>query len=75
MNQEKANNRFDYARINEKTNHQSDRIFREKTSQKIDVIEFFDHYRFYIDVKNHFKCVIFFIKRCYVKHRIYQTYK
>ncbi len=70
MNQRKANNRFDHVRISEKTSHQNDRISHEKTSQLIDVIEFFNHHRFHVDVKNHFKCVICLIKCCNVKHQI-----
>jgi hypothetical protein len=70
MSEEEANSRFNHARISEKTSHRDDRIFREKTSQRIDAVEFLDHHRFHVDVKNHYRCVIFFIKRRDVKHRI-----
>jgi hypothetical protein len=69
ISQKKANNKSDYVQINEKINHRSDQIFCEKINYRINSIEF-DNHCFHVDVKNHFKCVIFFIKRCNVKHWI-----
>ncbi len=58
-----ASSESDHAQINEKISHRSDQIFREKTSHRVNTIEF-DNHRFYVDVRNHSKCVIFFIKCC-----------
>ncbi len=70
MSQRKASNWSDHAQINEKTSHRNDQIFCEKISQRVYSTEFFCHYRFYVDVRNHFKCIIFLIWHCNVKHRI-----
>jgi hypothetical protein len=60
MNQKK-DNQFEHAQIDEETNFRSDQIFREKTSRRVNLKKSFDHNYFHVDVKNRFKSVIFLV--------------
>jgi hypothetical protein len=66
----KKNNQFEHAQMNKKTDFENDQIFREKTNRRINLKNFFDHYHFYVDVKNRFKKIIFLVWHRDVKYRI-----
>jgi hypothetical protein len=60
MNQKK-DNQLKHLCIDEKTCFRSNRILREKTSRRINSKKIFDHYYFHVNVKNHFKNIIFLV--------------